>query len=272
MLNEEQKVNAGAGVGVQAQRGEPLTYSAYMHVPELLALQTPLGSPPVPDEMLFIIVQQVQELWFRQILFDMKRIVTQLEERRILEALPLIARINHIMRVLGEEVGILERMPPQEFHRFRHVLTPSSGFESVQFRELELASGLNDPTFLRVLTKHIDVPELQSRWPTTLQDALLANLALADADPVRAVMAIYNEPDKHQSLFLLCEALSDYEIIFAEWRFRHVKLVERAIGDMSQGTAGSSGAGYLGKTLGYRFFPQLWEARNRLSAIATGRG
>src|SRR5688500_8948090 len=118
MLNDEQNVKAGAGVGVQAHRGEPLTYSAYMHVPELLALQTPLGSPPVPDEMLFIIVQQIQELWFRQILFDMKRIVTQLEERRILEALPLIARINHIMRVLGEEVGILERMPPQEFHRF----------------------------------------------------------------------------------------------------------------------------------------------------------
>jgi len=243
-----------------------------MHVPELLALQTPLGSPPVPDEMLFIIVQQVQELWFKQILHDMKRVINLLEERSILEAVPLITRINHIMRALGEEVGILERMPPQEFHRFRHVLTPSSGFESLQFREVELASGLTDPTFIRILTRLGNMAELQLRWPTTLHDALLANLASADADPVRAVMAVYAEHGRHQMLFLLCEAMSDYEILFAEWRFRHVKLVERAIGDMAQGTAGSSGTGYLSKTLGYRFFPVLWEARNRLSATATGHG
>lgn len=272
MLNEEQRAIAESSEREDSQQVEPLTYGSYMHVPELLALQTPLGSPSVPDEMLFIIVQQVQELWFKQILHDMKRVINLLEERSILEALPLLARINLIVRVLGDEVGVLEKMPPQEFHRFRHVLTPSSGFESLQFRELELASGLNDPTFIRLLTRHINTSELQLRWPTTLHDALLANLASADPDPVRAVMAVYTEPGRHQALFLLCEVLSDYEILFAEWRFRHVKLVERAIGDMAKGTAGSSGAGYLGKTLGYRFFPELWEARNRLSAIATGRG
>lgn len=272
MLNEEHQAVTGIDEAVQAHNVEPLTYGSYMRVPELLALQSPLGSPPVPDEMLFIIVQQVQELWFKQVLHDLKRVVNLLEERRILEAIPLLARINHIIRVIGEEVGVLERMPPPEFHRFRHVLTPSSGFESFQFRELELASGLNDPTFIRLLTRHIDMPKLQSRWPTTLHDALLANLALVDADAVRAVVKVYQTPSEYQTLFLLCEALSEYEIFFGEWRFRHIKLVERAIGDMAPGTAGSSGAGYLSKTLTYRFFPELWGARNKLTAIANGQG
>ena len=272
MLNEEQRSIEASAAREHLQQVEPLTYGSYMHVPELLALQTPLGSPPVPDEMLFIIVQQVQELWFKQILHDMKRVINLLEERSILGALPLLARINHIMRTLGDEVGILEKMPPQEFHRFRHVLTPSSGFESLQFRELELASGLSDPAFIRLLSRLVNLPDLQLRWSTTLHGVLLAHLASADPDPVRAVMDVYTEPGRHQALFLLCEALSDYEILFSEWRFRHVKLVERAIGDMAQGTAGSSGASYLGKTLGYRFFPELWEARNRLSAVAIGRG
>jgi tryptophan 2,3-dioxygenase len=272
MLNEELKTVTNSENEAPARKTEPLTYGTYMRVPELLALQTPLGAPPVPDEMLFIIVQQIQELWFKQMLYDLKRVVNLLEERRILEALPLIARLNHIIRVVGDEVGVLERMPPTEFHRFRHVLTPSSGFESYQFRELELASGLNDPTFIRLLTRHIDVPDLQQRWPTTLHDALLANLATVDADPVRAVVAVYQMPGEYQAPYLLCEALSEYEIYFSEWRFRHIKLVERAIGDVAPGTGGSSGAGYLGKTLTYRFFPELWEARNRLTAIANERG
>src|SRR6266571_2524454 len=133
--------------------GEPLSYGAYLRVPEMLSLQTPLGNPPVHDEMLFIIVQQVQELWFKQILFELRTIVQLLQERDTAEAIRLISRVNRIIRAVASEVDILATMPPREFHGFRHMLAPSSGFESHQFRELEFASGLNDPTFLKLMDK-----------------------------------------------------------------------------------------------------------------------
>src|SRR5712691_6888496 len=133
---------------------EQLSYGTYLRVPELLSLQTPLGDPPVHDELLFIIVQQVQELWFKQMLYELHAIVQLLQERNIPDAIRLLTRVNRIVRAVASEVDILAMMPPREFHGFRRVLTPSSGFESHQFRELELASGLNDPTFLRLMDKY----------------------------------------------------------------------------------------------------------------------
>lgn len=246
----------------------PLTYGLYLRVPELLQLQTPLGIPPARDEMLFIVVQQVQELWFKQILNDLRIVIDSLQQGNILWALPLLARINLIVRTLRNEVGVLETMPPQEFHRFRHVLSPASGFESEQFRELEMASGLAEPTFRKLLAKHMDLDRLGSAWPVTLHDVFLDLLEPIDPDPVAAVACIYDNAHRHPELYLLAEALSEYDVLFSEWRFHHIKLVERTIGDHMPGTAGSSGAGYLGKTLNYRFFPELWAARNRLTAQA----
>src|SRR5437867_4067301 len=142
MLKEEQ------GAGVEKRNPEPLTYSAYMRVPELLDLQSPLSSPLVHDEMLFIIVQQIQELWFKQALHELHAIIGLLgpgepalsiakgRPGQTLEAVRLLTRMNRIIKAMGDEVTILETMPPQEFHRFRHVLSSSSGFESEQFREL----------------------------------------------------------------------------------------------------------------------------------------
>ncbi|MEO5952123.1 MAG: tryptophan 2,3-dioxygenase family protein, partial [Chloroflexia bacterium] len=126
MLNDEPMVRIHGSEGVQ----EPLSYGSYLRVPELLALQTPLGKPKVHDEMLFIIVQQAQELWFKQILFDMELVVRRLQAGDIPASVQLLTRIYRIMQVLGDEVDILAAMPPREFHGFRHVLTPSSGFES----------------------------------------------------------------------------------------------------------------------------------------------
>ena len=247
----------------------PLSYGSYLRVPELLELQTRLGPQDAHDEMLFIITQQAQELWFKQILHDLGAVIGSLGGGDIPRALHLLGRINTIMRVVGQEVTILETMPPPEFHRFRHVLSPASGFESLQFRELELASGLREPTFIKLIERHISVPELWERWPKSLHDAFLEQLEPLASDPVDAVVEVYSHPERHGYLFLLCEAMSEYEVQFSLWRFHHVKLVERAIGDRAMGTAGSAGAGYLGKTLGYRFFPELWEARNRLSALAS---
>lgn len=246
---------------------EPLTYGAYLRVPEILSLQTPLGDPPVHDEMLFIIVQQVQELWFKQILFDLQAVIRKLEARDILDAIRLLSRINRIIRAVSSEVDILATMPPKEFHGFRHVLTPSSGFESHQFRELELASGLSDPTFLKLMDKYIGLAELSARWPRTLREAAYEVLAEVAEDPTEAWTLIYNNTAQYPMMFALAEALSEYEIYFSEWRFHHIKLVERSIGDHVPGTAGSSGAGYLGKTLQYRFFAELWEARNRVTQL-----
>jgi tryptophan 2,3-dioxygenase len=261
MLNGELKESEARG------GGEPLTYGAYLRVPEMLSLQSPLGDPPVHDEMLFIIVQQVQELWFKQVLIELHSVVRLLQERNIGEAIRLISRVNRIIRAVASEVDILATMPPREFHGFRHVLSPSSGFESHQFRELELASGLSDPTFLKLMDKYLGLAELRESWPITLRDAAYSLLPRVAEDPVEAWTLIYNDAALYPEMFALAEALSEYEVGFAEWRFHHIKLVERSIGDRAPGTAGSMGAGYLGRTLQYRFFPELWEARNRVTQM-----
>lgn len=248
----------------------PLTYGSYLRVPELLALQSLLSLPTVHDEMLFIVVQQAQELWFKQVLYELQTIIALLDEGDLLDAARLITRVNAIFDVLGTEVDILATMPPLEFGRFRGVLSTSSGFESEQFRELELASGLDDPTFFKVIDKYMDGAALRARWPRTLAGAFRDVLARLNPDPVAALVCVYGTPAAHPELFLLAETLSEYEVRFQEWRFHHVKLVERVIGDRSPGTAGSAGSGYLGKTLTYRFFPELWEARNRLTAQGIG--
>jgi len=248
--------------------GGPMTYGDYLRVPELLSLQTPLGKPAVHDEMIFIILQQIQELWFKQILFDLKEIIRLLDEGHVLQGVQLLQRVNRIMKAVGAEVQLMESLPPQEFLRFRHVLTPASGFESEQFRELELASGLNEQTFLNLMARHMDMPALRSRWPRTLHDAFLNLLSPVGGRPAEAVAKVYREASTYPELYMLAEALSEYEVVFAEWRFHHVKVVERTIGDHSPGTAGSTGVGYLGKTMGYRFFPELWEARNKITESA----
>lgn len=260
MLNVEQEEN-----GATPSNTGPLTYGDYLRVPEILSLQTPLTDPIVHDEMLFIILQQIQELWFKQILFDLKDVLTLLDEGRVLPAVNLLRRVNSIIRVVNREVEIMEMLPPQEFRRFRHVLAASSGFESEQFRELELASGLREPTFLALMQKHMKMDALLARWPRSLHDAFLDLLSHVDPDPASAAATVYSRAMEFPDLYMLVEALSEYEVLFTEWRFHHVKVVERTIGDRAPGTAGSSGAGYLGKTLSYRFFPELWEARNRIT-------
>lgn len=262
MLNDEPMVRIHGSDGTQ----EPLSYGSYLRVPELLALQTPLGKPEVHDEMLFIIVQQAQELWFKQILFDLDLVVRRLQARDIPASIQLLTRIYRIMQVLGDEVDILAAMPPREFHGFRHVLTPSSGFESHQFRELEYASGLDDPSFVKLLDKYIGMEGLRSRWPVNLRDAAYNLLTDVAPTPAEAWTIIYDEVERYPMLFALAEVLSEYEVYFGVWRFKHIKLVERTIGSQVPGTAGSAGAGYLGKTLQYKFFPELWEARNRLTS------
>ena len=243
-----------------------LTYGAYLRVPELLGLQSPVGRPEVHDELLFIILQQAQELWFKQALHELRAIVALVARGRLPDATRLLERVNRILRVLSAEVHVMETLSPTEFQRFRGLLTPSSGFESEQFRELELASGLRDEAFLKLVGRIVDLEAFRARWPQTLHDVFVAALKPADPDPVEALVRVYSAPAQHAGLHALAEALSEYEMRFAEWRFSHIQVVERVIGDRSPGTGGSAGIGYLARTLHYRFFPELWEARNRITA------
>lgn len=245
---------------------DPLTYGRYLRIPELTDLQNPLAEPPVHDEMLFIIGQQAEELWFKQILFDLRIAVDGMRDGELDATISLLDRINRILRVLAAETEILESIPPAQFQRFRGVLKAASGLESEQFRELELASGLRDDARLKLASRLLDLPAVLARWPLSLRDALNATLGSVAADPVDAVVAIYSAPDRYPQLYRLCEALSEYDLRLQGWRFHHLQVVERVIGDRSPGTAGSAGSAYLFRTLAVHFFPALWEARNRLTA------
>jgi tryptophan 2,3-dioxygenase len=250
---------------------DTFTYGQYLRVPELLSLQTRLSDPAVHGEMLFMVVQQAQELWFKQILHELRLVIDLLERGELPEATHVLDRVDRILRMLGDGVEILEALPPMEFQEFRWLLRTASGFESEQFRELEIASGLSDPDYLRMVSRIVDLTVLRERWPVTLHDAFRDCIAPVDPDPIRALVLIYARPSKFANLYRLCETLSDYELRFREWRFHHAQLVIRVIGDRAPGTAGSSGGAYLDRTLGYRFFPELWEARNKLIAEVTER-
>ena len=218
--------------------------------------------------MLFIVLQQAQELWFKQMLHDLHAVVALMESGRFLPAAHLLGRVNRILRVVREEMEVMEMLAPIQFQGFRHLLTPSSGFESEQFRELELASGLRDETYLKMVARVVDVEAVRRRWPRTLHDEFCDAAASIDLDPIQAVVRVYTAPEEHAEMHALFEALSEYEMRFAAWRFHHVEVVERVIGDRSTGTGGSAGRSYLSRTLSYRFFPELWEARN----VITSRG
>jgi tryptophan 2,3-dioxygenase len=243
-----------------------LTYGRYLRVPELTSLQRPLSSPEIQGEMLFIIGQQAEELWFKQILHDLRDVIALLSRAEVRSAVRLIDRVNRVLRVLGEETELLESIPPSEFRGFRGLLGSASGFESEQFRELEWASGLRDEQFVALVQRLVDGEAIRERWPRSLHDLGCQVFSAVDRDPVAAVVRIYAAPEEHPDLFALAESLSEYELRFETWRFRHVKVVERVIGNRVRGTGGSSGTGYLERTLQYQFFPELWEARNRLSA------
>jgi tryptophan 2,3-dioxygenase len=258
----------------------PVTYTSYLRVRELVSLQQPLSEPPHHDEMLFIVIHQVYELWFKQLLHEVDAAIRSLEAGRVLEVHKVFKRVTAIQRVLIEQIQVLETMTPQDFEVFRSRLNPASGFQSWQFRALEITSGLHDD---RYLVFHEADPAvhatLQRRLEgRTIWDAFVSLLRrrgfdVPDRAPepgsddservVQALKAIYDRAHDHYDLYLTCELLVDYDELFQVWRFCHVEMVERTIG-ARKGTGGSSGAKYLRSTLKKRFFPELWEVRSRL--------
>jgi tryptophan 2,3-dioxygenase len=167
-----------------------------------------------------------------------------------------------IEKLLVEQIEVLETMSPQDFLAFRSNLAPASGFQSVQFREIEFLSGLKEPKYLARLES---TPEEKARLQRRLDEPSVADAfhALVERRGAPSLLDIFHDRQRFGDLFDLCEALLDHDETFAHWRSRHVLMVERQIGS-KQGTGGSSGAQYLRSTLGKRFFPELWEVRSQL--------
>jgi tryptophan 2,3-dioxygenase len=239
---------------------EEVTYGSYLALDELLQLQRPRSTPEHPDELLFIIVHQASELWFKLILHELEALTSKMMENDTLGALLAVKRVNALMRIVTSQLTALETLPPQRFAQFRGYLGTSSGSQSVQFRAIEAMSGLRDSHFMQVLEEHAPIPERvkEALARPSLQDQFSAILSFHKV----TLEQVYT--DEHQRpLQMLAEGLLEYEQNFSMWRFLHVQLVERIIGPNTGGTGGTLGSKYLQRTVSQKFFPLLWEVRSK---------
>ena len=242
------------------EEGRELSYGAYLKIPELLELQKRLSEEH--DELLFIVAHQVYELWFKVILFELEASRDRIEADDLFFARHYLQRVHVIEKLLVEQIEVLETMSPQDFLAFRWKLAPASGFQSVQFREIEFLSGLKEPKYLeRIDATPEEMGRLRKRLEQpSVEDAFRALLTRRGSP---SLLDVFRDREHHGDLFDLCEALLDHDEAFAHWRARHVLMVERQIGGKT-GTGGSTGAQYLRNTLGKRFYPELWEVRSQL--------
>jgi tryptophan 2,3-dioxygenase len=258
-----------------------LTYSSYLHLNELLSLQEPRSRPPEHDEMLFIISHQAYELWFKLQLHELEKIRDDFRNVHLYGAIATFKRVRTIMKVMVEQIDILETLTPMSFNSFRDRLETASGFQSSQFREFEFLLGykradmlrfqqagtpayerlvrrLHEPSvvdaFYDFLAAHgVTIPEsLRRRDPTLPTEA---NEVVEEG-----ILRLYKtQPD----LEILFELMTDFDEGFQEWRYRHIKLVERSIGS-KKGTGGSLGVEFLKRSLFHPVFPDLWAIRHKL--------
>lgn len=238
-----------------------ISYPTYLELDTLLSLQRPQSTPEHPDELIFIVVHQASELWFKVLLHEFDHLIAHLEAGDAQASLTTMQRINTLVELVSHELSALDTLPPQRFMQFRGYLGTSSGSQSAQFRAIEATSGLRDPHFMSALREHGELPPKVARAleKPTLQALFLSLLEQQGV----SLEAIYTEP-QHGLLLMLAESFLAYEQGFARWRFLHVQLVERIIGPDTGGTGGTLGAKYLAKTVSQRFFPELWALRARL--------
>jgi tryptophan 2,3-dioxygenase len=262
---------AGAGgptksTGDAAHDPDGVTYGSYLELEALLSLQHPRARPEHPDELLFIVVHQASELWFKVLLHELHGLIAHLQSFNAVGAALSIRRVNALMEIVAGQLSALETLPPQRFAQFRGFLGSSSGSQSDQFRAIEALSGLRDPHFMAALREHgepsplvqdaLAMPTLQE-----LFDALVAQEGMT-------LESLYTGPVP-TTLVMIAEGLLEYEQLFSRWRFLHVQLVERIIGPGTFGTGGTLGAKYLQRTISHRFFPNLWAVRSKLYGAST---
>ncbi len=261
-----------------------MSYGGYLSLDKILSAQNPLSKPLVHDEMLFIIQHQTSELWMKLVIHELRAALGSLREDELGPCQKMLARIKHIQKQLTEQWSVLETLTPSDYMQFRNVLGSSSGFQSHQYREIEFLLGnknahyvkvfdydedihrhltdtLNAPSlydeFLRLLARQghaIPVESLNRDWsqPYKSQEAVIA-----------VFEKIYENTESNWQAYHFCEQLVDIEVNFQQWRFRHLKTVERIIG-YKPGTGGSSGVAFLKKALDLSFFPELFAVRTRI--------
>lgn len=257
-----------------------LTYNSYLKVKELISLQTPQSEPPHHDEMLFIIIHQAYELWFKLMIREVERAISHLYKGEALEARHFIQRNVEIMKVMVPQIHLLETMRPVDFLEFRDRLNPASGFQSLQFREIEFACGLKDAKYLKFFeSRKDDWEQLKLRMEKPDLRAAFYELMTHHGMPkgayemeetpegkskiLEVLTGVYKEPQKNLPVYLLCESLLELDEYLVLFRNHHVMVVERIIG-FKKGTGGSAGVEYLRTTLSKKAFPLLWEVRTHL--------
>jgi tryptophan 2,3-dioxygenase len=264
----------------------PLSYNKYLRVADLIGLQQCLSDPAHHDELLFITIHQAYELWFKQILHELDAAIGQLNEVRLTAAARTVGRVVEIEKLLVNQIHIIETMTPISFLAFRDELNPASGFQSMQFREIEFTSGVKDKSILNEFRNDdFAFQRLEQRFSAiSLGDAFYIALqkrgfnAPVDHEAqtpeekqsnfgkrTRTVLEILTHFEERFEEFYLTEMLIAHDEYFALWRSHHIKMVERMVG-AKRGTGGSEGVGYLRTTLEKKFFPELWEARTYLDA------
>lgn len=281
---------ANEGVGIP-----PLSYNRYLKVAELLQLQVPRSDPPHHDELLFIVIHQAYELWFKLVLHELDTTADLLDAaaasgpgakgRALLRrATFYLRRVTTIQELLVQQIHLLSTMSPRDFLGFRNKLNPASGFQSGQFRELEIVAGLREPGILDAfvdepavvarLRERLAAPSLPDRvyavlraWgydlPQPTAAATEGELAAAEERRLVALADLFADDEHHHELRELAERCVDFDLYLTLWRFNHLQVVERQIG-FKRGTGGSPGVGYLATTIDKRAFPDLWKMRTML--------
>ena len=270
--------------GIHTDLKKRLTYSHYLGLDQLLNAQHPVGKPPHRDELLFIIQHQTSELWMKLMLHELRTSIVYLQEDNLDSALKCLARIKVIQHQLFEQWEVLESLTPNEYIAFRDSLGNSSGFQSWQYRAIELTLGNKNRQFLSLfehskkeqsgLKNILEQPSLYDEFflhlarigldiPGDVCERDWSEPHQMNAELLPALIEIYDHPQQHWNQYNLCEKLVDVEEQFQLWRFRHMKTVERIIGNQP-GTGGSSGVAFLKKALDLCFFPELIEVRTHL--------
>ena len=257
-----------------------LTYASYLQLDTLLDLQEPRSTPPEHDEMLFIVIHQVYELWFKEMLHEADKVNRDFTAGDLYGAIHTFKRLRTIMKTLVQQLDILETMTPMSFSAFRDRLDTASGFQSYQFREFEFVMGLKRPKMLKFAASPVAEAALTRRLHersvidhfydflahqgVAIPGALRLNPPASGNQPnetiQRSLLGLYaTRPE----LAILFESMTDLDEGFQEWKYRHVKLVERTIGN-KRGTGGSLGVEFLKQSLFQPLFPDLWAIRHEL--------
>jgi len=278
-------VARGLEPDIETDFSAKLDYSGYLHLAELLSAQKPLSEPMQHDEILFIIQHQTSELWMKLLIHELQAAIRFIQKDSLESCFKILARVKQVQRMLFEQWAVLETLTPSEYMKFRGIFGHASGFQSVQYRQLEFLFGNkdaatlkvydHDPASLQVLKNTLESPSIYDEFLRCMArngfkiptDRIERNWSLPyepSEEVVRAFAEVYNNPLLHWREYEMCEKLVDVDEAFALWRFRHMKTVERIIG-FRKGTGGSSGVSFLKQVVDIHLFPELWQVRTLIS-------